>query len=70
MRTPHARRDDGEPLKPGAEQAAEVGMIEGQQHVGRHEGTEENRPVLVHWEHSRLVDRQGIIHEIASIYRS
>ena len=70
LREPHAGRQDGETIEPGAKQAAEIAAIEGQEDVSRRQCTEQDRPVLVHGEHGGVIDRQHIIHENKSLSQS
>jgi len=58
LHEPQSGRHDRETVEPRSKKAAKIGAIEGQQNIGRREGTEQDRPVLLHGKHCRPVDRQ------------
>lgn len=47
--------------------AAEISAIERQKNIGRCQGAEENRSVLLHWKHCGFINRQHVVddHELA-----
>jgi len=66
LHEPQSGRHDRETVEPRSKKAAKIGAIEGQQNIGRREGTEQDRPVLLHGKHCRPVDRQHIVNQIES----